>query len=194
MIYLLNGLDSSMMFYILIILLILVVIAIFYLVYTQHREMIKVLGKREENVIKSSKDNLVIENTMSNVELPIIKDNNNLEIVEDKKEVISEVTDREIPNKFDYTQALWQKDEFDLEALSQELEGYSSNRKSIASKYEEEQEEQAIISYDELIRHSNNDNEIVLPIRKKEYIENNSKYAHEEKFLNDLKSLNSTLK
>lgn len=194
MMYLLNGLDSSMMFYILIILLILVVIAIFYLVYTQHREMIKVLGKREDNVIKSSKDNLVIENTMSNVELPIIKDNNNLEIIEDKKEMISEVTDREIPNKFDYTQALWQKDEFDLEALSQELEGYSSNRKSLTSKYEEEQEEQAIISYDELIRQSNNDNEIVLPIRKKDYIENNSKYAHEENFLNDLKNLNSTLK
>ncbi|HAB66049.1 MAG TPA: hypothetical protein DCE23_01645 [Firmicutes bacterium] len=196
MIYMLDGLDNNPIFYILIILLIFIVIAIFYLVYTQHKEMVRMLNKKDNNIIKSSKDNIKIENTISNLELPKFNENNNIEVVEDNKNVrISQITDAEIPDKFDYTQALWQKDEFDLAALSHELENHTQSRKSAASKYEEEQEEQAIISYDELIKQSNNTKKETIASKVKQtVIDSNDKYEHEESFLNDLKELNNTLK
>ncbi len=188
---LLNDIDSSII-YILIIILILIVIAIFYLVYTQHREMVKMLAKNNEKVIKSDKENINIENTMANIELPIMKENNDLEIVKEK--VILPKIETDIPDKFDYTQALWQKDEIDLEKLSQELETRDSSKNRVAT-YEEEQEEQAIISYDELKRKTLQEEKIELPVKKKIVEEQDFKtYEHEEIFLNELKKLRNVLK
>lgn len=200
MIYLLDNWDYNPLFYILIILLIVVVIAIFYLVYTQHKEMLKVLGKKEEKVIKGTKEDLTLENTKTNFELPVLKVENEIELINDNNEIVDNndskymetPTEDIIPDKFDYTKALWQKDDIDLEELSRELKSYPEERKIIASKYEEEMEEQAIISYDELLEQSKKKESFELPKVKKEY--NSENYEHEENFLRDLKSLNERLK
>lgn len=208
MIYLLDNIDYNILFYVLIVLLILVLIAIFYLVYTQHKEMVKILDNKsgEEQIIKSNKENLEIENTKTNFELPVINDNNYLEIIEDKK-VLPEKEKIELPRETkveievtsDNTK-LKQDDEFDLEMVSQKLEEHNNKHQSIASRYEEEQEELAIISYDELIKKKNSEEIIDLPKKKDEIKENintntdTKDYNHEEEFLKELKSLKSILK
>ncbi len=209
MIYLLDNIDYNILFYVLIILLIIVLIAIFYLVYTQHKEMVKILDnkKSEEQVIKSNKENIEIENTKTNFELPVINENSYLEIIEDKEDLqktkaIELPIEKKIEPEEDYQNIeLKQDDDFDLEMVSQKLEEHNNKHQSIASRYEEEQEELAIISYDELIKKKNEeDSSIDLPKIKEEFKENKSNntdtknYDREEEFLKELKSLKSILR
>ena len=81
----------------------------------------------------------------------------------------------------------------ELQNISKDIEENYRDRQNDIDVYEEEQEESAIISYDELLNKTN-----TLPkVEDKKYREidgNNESYSHEEDFLNKLKNLNNNLK
>lgn len=194
--YMLNIIDtiteSDSVFVVLVIVLVAISVAMFYLIYSQNKEM-KALAK--QNRQKNYETKKVFESE----ELP------------DEGPNLVKVTDDKIPDKLEYTKALWQKDDFDLLSVSQELETMPRERKVNMTPYEEEQEEKAIISYDELVNqrnedinysneYKNNENDILVKqvdldkTKKVDLSEiDNKDYKHEEEFLKSLKDLQEVL-
>ena len=87
----------------------------------------------------------------------------------------------------------------DLQSLTKELENIPKGKNIQLTSYEEEQEQTAIISYEELIKQNQQNNENIsemdLPKLSSRKInqENNSSYEHEEEFLKNLKELKKSL-
>ena len=95
-----------------------------------------------------------------------------------------------IPKHLEYTQSLFSNTELEeLQSISKELEENYKDRQSDINVYEEEQEESAIISYDELLSKTQ-----VIPKIEEENEVKSSTYKHEEDFLSKLKDLNNNLK
>lgn len=201
MIYLSNIIDtiteSDSVFLILVIILVAISAAMFYLIYSQNKEMKELARKNSLN----DRDSTKVE---KEEELP-----------EEGPELVK-LTDEKIPDKLEYTQALWQKDDFDLLSVSHELESLPRERKVSLTPYEEEQEEKAIISYDELVNRKNEnisynnefrtaDNDILVKqvdLDKTQKVdlessndicEKDKDYKHEEEFLKSLKDLQKVL-
>ncbi|HIS18321.1 MAG TPA: hypothetical protein IAC02_06915, partial [Candidatus Coprovivens excrementavium] len=128
--------ESDSVFVILVIILVAISAAMFYLIYSQNKEMKELARKNSLN----DRDSTKVE---KEEELP-----------EEGPELVK-LTDEKIPDKLEYTKALWQKDDFDLLSVSHELESLPRERKVSLTPYEEEQEEKAIISYDELVNRKN---------------------------------------
>ena len=106
-----------------------------------------------------------------------------------------ELSKKTIPKPLEYTQTLFSNTELqELQDITKELEENYRDRQSDINVYEEEQEESAIISYEELLSKTQK-----LPkIAEEDIISNSSnedsEYIHEENFLNKLKNLNNNLK
>ena len=87
----------------------------------------------------------------------------------------------------------------DLQSLTKELENIPKGKNIQLTSYEEEQEQTAIISYEELIKQNQQNNENIsemdLPKLSSRKInqENNNSYEHEEEFLKNLKELKKSL-
>lgn len=222
--YLVNFIDSisssDTIFYILMILLTVISIVLFFLIYTQNKEMSRRMKEKslfEDEIVpkveKTSSSVMEVEN-----------------LVNEKKELVP-VTDMEIPDLLELTQSINVVSPVEeLQSITKELETLPRERKIEMTPYEAEQEETAIISYDELIKHNderidniNNQEEVaVQPVELIQNIENeenvdeiinnyidkdenvadvqeennsvNSGYEHEEKYLGSLKALLSTLR
>lgn len=86
-------------------------------------------------------------------------------------------------------------DSLDLQSLTQELSTIPRERVVNLTPYEEEQEEKAIISYDELVNNNygNTDNHVNEIEDKKDRVVNLFDYSHEEEFLDELKELNKSI-
>ena len=207
--YLVNFLDSlstsDTIFYILIFLLTVISLILVFLIYSQNKEMSKQL---KEKSLFADEDLPKQEDTTSTV----------LEVenlVPAKPEVVP-VTDMEIPNLLELTQSFNTVSETDeLQSITRELETLPREKTIKMTPYEAEQEETAIISYDELIKHSEEKNtnvsyenmlleekshksELVGENKKVESSEDkviiNEKYDHEENYLSSLKTLLNMLK
>lgn len=211
--YLVNFLDSlsssDTIFYILIFLLTVISLVLVFLIYSQNKEMSKQL---KEKSLFADEDLPKQEDTTSTV----------LEVenlVPAKPEVVP-VTDMEIPNLLELTQSFNTISETDeLQSITRELETLPRERTIKMTPYEAEQEETAIISYDELIKHSEEKNtnvssnenvlleekgekdsksELVVENKKIESLEDkviiNEEYNHEENYLSSLKTLLNMLK
>lgn len=200
--YIINIIDtitqSDGVFMILVIILVAVSLAMAYLIYSQNREM-KELAK-QNSLFNSESKKVNSEEKLADDQEKIV--DNDIDGVGNKTKLVA-LTDEKIPDKLDYTQALWQKDDFDLLRLSKELESLPRDRKVNLTPYEEEQEEKAIISYDELVNQKN-DNDILI---KKVSLNDeanciddfdddsliNDDYKHEEEYLKSLKELKQIL-
>ncbi len=174
--------DTDFVLYSLIIILIILALILFYLFFTQNK--IKIKNDSENDKTRNY-------NKIDEVEKPAL-----VEIVED-----------EIPDKLDYTQALWQNDLLDLQDITRELEKVPKEKTINMTDYETKQEEEAIISYDELIsrkseslRYDENTNDYLDDVivkqvdlnstSKRELIDDEiGNYEHEEAFLEALKQL-----
>ena len=207
--YLVNFLDSlstsDTIFYILIFLLTVISLILVFLIYSQNKEMSKQL---KEKSLFADEDLPKQEDTTSTV----------LEVenlVPAKPEIVP-VTDMEIPNLLELTQSFNTVSETDeLQSITRELETLPREKTIKMTPYEAEQEETAIISYDELIKHSEEKNtnvsyenmlleekshksELVGENKKVESSEDkviiNEKYDHEENYLSSLKTLLNMLK
>lgn len=189
--------ESDSVFVILVIILVAISAAMFYLIYSQNKEMKELARKNSLN----DRDSTKVE---KEEELP-----------EEGPELVK-LSDEKIPDKLEYTKALWQKDDFDLLSVSHELESLPRERKVSLTPYEEEQEEKAIISYDELVNRKNEnisynnefrtaDNDILVKqvdLDKTQKVdlessndirEKDKDYKHEEEFLKSLKDLQKVL-
>ena len=174
--------------------LVFILIAIIYVIYTQSK------------VLKSTKQEEV-------------KEDINYNIFSVNKDEVSNVTD-EVVTKEEVNEP--KEEVFDLKSISKELESLPRERTVSLTPYELEQEEKAIISYDELVTQSIpvleisrelkeevltpydynleekidlvEKNEQELPEPNKEVKQSiDSKYDHEESFLDNLKNLNNSL-
>lgn len=184
--------DTDFVFYALIIILIILALILFYLVFVQNKTKVK-----NDNVVN-------VQETRKNDET----------ITEEKeKPELVQVVDAEIPDKLEYTQALWQNDFLELQDITRELEQAPKQKKVNMTAYEAEQEEKAIISYDELISkkdeiikydESTNNTLDDIMIRKvdldktakSEIVDDNEEignYVHEEAFLDALKQLQKVI-
>ena len=176
--------------------LVFVIIAIVYLLYSQSK-VNAYNAKQEEiveedityNIFNDNKEEVVEDKNWE--ELPIIE-----ELVEEKKD-----------------------DVFDLKNVTKELESLPKERTIQLTDYEREQEETAIISYDELVTQSIPRLEISKALREevleeydyevkedvveeikeekveepKEIVKSSDNYDHEESFLDGLKDLKNSL-
>ena len=176
--------------------LVFVIIAIVYLLYSQSK-VNAYYAKQEEiveedityNIFNDNKEEVVEDK--NGEELPIIE-----ELVEEKKD-----------------------DVFDLKNVTKELESLPKERTIQLTDYEREQEETAIISYDELVTQSIPRLEISKALREevleeydyevkedvveeikeekveepKEIVKSSDNYDHEESFLDGLKDLKNSL-
>ncbi len=167
--------NSDVLYYILILLLVIISLIMLYLMYTQNREITKQLHLKNNKEDEESKRNE-----------SAIKDTESL----DDREELLEVSRKTIPRHLEYTQTLFSNTELqELQDITKEIESDYRDKVNSISDYEEEQEESAIISYDELLSKTQ-----VIPIVKKEAVSDDIDYRHEEKFLNKLKELNNKLK
>lgn len=177
--------DSDSIFYILMILLALISLILFYLIYTQNKEMVK--KEKEKSLFPGES---VSESSETAVSI------NEVESLE--KPSLIEVSNLEIPDPLELTKSLdLPADMDDLQSLTKELENLPKERKIQMTPYEEEQEETAIISYDELVQQSDRNDKVDfmiedIPMLKKEEVVDMS-YAHEEDFLNSLKDLQTDI-
>jgi len=178
----------------------------FSLIYSQNRQ-IKETIKRKQNKIEEQTSNEpfnIYQETNISEEEPKEDRIEAQEILEEPK--LIELTDMPIPDKLEYTQALWQNDFLDLESISKELETTQKDLKINMTPFEEEQEEKAIISYDELINRAEMTKDYNEPVISKVSLEENNRidskidtestdisYEHEESFLQDLKELKDSL-
>ncbi len=139
-----NSLSSSdTVFYVLMILLTLISVILFYLIYNQNKEMSQKI-----------KDRSLFEDEVINNEVKTstgVKEVENLD-TENVTQKIEE--DIEIPDIKEMTQSINIKEIEDLQSITRELEMLPRERKIEMTPFEAEQEETAIISYDELLRHS----------------------------------------
>ena len=174
------------------ILLTLIAIALFYLIYTQKKETVKQLKERSifseeqvQNVKKVGSPVKEVESLVSE-SIPLI-----------------EVTDMEIPDPLELTRSInIVNDTMELKNITKELESIPKERKVNMTAYEAEQEEKAIISYEELLSHNKEtiseeviadeiDADSVNKVLEKVVV--TTSYDHEEKVLEALKSLLNTL-
>lgn len=175
--------------------LVFILIAIIYLIYNQSK--INAYNTKQEEVVEED----ITYNIFNN-----------------KEEVVEEVKEEEVPK---LEEVVEEKEEvFDLKNVTKELESLPKERTIQLTDYEREQEETAIISYDELVTQSIPRLEISKALReevleeydyeveedvleeiKEEYIEeepkeivrSNDNYDHEESFLDGLKDLKNSL-
>ncbi len=225
--YIMNILDSDAIFYVLIALLACISLAMFYLIYTQNKEISMEMQRRREmhkvdEDEKLTKD-LIDLDTMRKEEV----------ILHSNRDDLLEPTDMKIPDSLEYTQSIYMlneeelvktsdleisdiynqsqsnklEDKDDLQAITRELEMIPRERKIDMTPYEEEQEEKAIISYDELLSKTSQvnldyneiNNELPIEVPKiKKVVEEKEKvevisYEHEEEFLRTLKQLQELL-
>jgi len=171
--------NSDFLYYVLIILLIVISLAMLYLVYSQNREITKQLEQKKLDALKKEeKDPKDIEGS------PFTE----LESL-DGREQLLEVSKQTIPQPLEYTQTLFSNSELEeLQNITRELESGYKDKKTIIDDYEEEQEETAIISYEELLSKTQTIQKVEEDVPKSE------NYKHEEDFLERLKNLNNSLK
>lgn len=212
--------NSDVVFYGLIILLSIISVILFYLIYTQNKEMSK---KMMEKSVFSESDRVV--NKEEIVKQPITV--NEVEALDTKTELIQPV-EMDIPDPLELTKSLQLNDSIeDLQSLTKELETIPRERTIKMTPYEAEQEETAIISYDELVKQNDKTQEIDfipvdevdtavaqvdnnlevpfveevtvtedVPVKEEIIIDDivDTVYSHEEGFLKSLKSLQNSMR
>lgn len=212
--------NSDVVFYGLIILLSIISVILFYLIYTQNKEMSK---KMMEKSVFSESDRVVNKEEM--VKQPITV--NEVEALDTKTELVQPV-EMDIPDPLELTKSLQLNDSIeDLQSLTKELETIPRERTIKMTPYEAEQEETAIISYDELVKQNDKTQEIdFIPVDEVDTavakVDNNLEvpfveevtvtedvpvkediiiddivdtvYSHEEGFLKSLKSLQNSMR
>ena len=176
--------------------LVFVIIAIVYLLYSQSK--VNTYNTKQEEVIEED------------ISYNIFNDNKE-EVVEDKNEEELPIIEELVEEK--------REDVFDLKNVTKELESLPKERTIQLTDYEREQEETAIISYDELVTQSIPRLEISKALREevleeydyevkedvveeikeekveepKEIVKSSDNYDHEESFLDGLKDLKNSL-
>jgi hypothetical protein len=156
--------------------------------YTQNKEISKHLMERQNNERKKEAE--------QQAEISKFKEIDSL----DGREELLEVSKMTIPKHLEYTQTLFSNTELqELQDIAKDLEDNYKDRKNDIEIYEEEQEESAIISYEELLSKTQAIPKIgeIEEIKKdtpKEVKITDEAYSHEEDFLNRLKNLNNNLK
>lgn len=212
--------NSDVVFYGLIILLSIISVILFYLIYTQNKEMSK---KMMEKSVFSESDRVVNKEEM--VKQPITV--NEVEALDTKTELVQPV-EMDIPDPLELTRSLQLNDSIeDLQSLTKELETIPRERTIEMTPYEAEQEETAIISYDELVKQNDKPQEIGfipadevdaaiaqvdnnleapfvekvtitedVPVKEEIIIDDivDTVYSHEEGFLKSLKSLQNSMR
>lgn len=212
--------NSDVVFYGLIILLSIISVILFYLIYTQNKEMSK---KMMEKSVFSESDRVV--NKEEIVKQPITV--NEVEALDTKTELVQPV-EMDIPDPLELTKSLQLNDSIeDLQSLTKELETIPRERTIKMTPYEAEQEETAIISYDELVKQNDKTQEIDfipvdevdtavaqvddnlevpfveevtvtedVPVKEEMIIDDivDTVYSHEEGFLKSLKSLQNSMR
>ena len=212
--------NSDVVFYGLIILLSIISVILFYLIYTQNKEMSK---KMMEKSVFSESDRVV--NKEEIVKQPITV--NEVEALDTKTELVQPV-EMDIPDPLELTKSLQLNDSIeDLQSLTKELETIPRERTIKMTPYEAEQEETAIISYDELVKQNDKTQEIDfipvdevdtavaqvdnnlevpfveevtvtedVPVKEEIIIDDivDTVYSHEEGFLKSLKSLQNSMR
>lgn len=212
--------NSDVVFYGLIILLSIISVILFYLIYTQNKEMSK---KMMEKSVFSESDRVVNKEEM--VKQPITV--NEVEALDTKTELVQPV-EMDIPDPLELTKSLQLNDSIeDLQSLTKELETIPRERTIKMTPYEAEQEETAIISYDELVKQNDKPLEIDfipadevdaavaqvdnnlevpfveevtitedVPVKEEIIIDDvvDTVYSHEEGFLKSLKSLQNSMR
>lgn len=185
--------GSDTFFYILMILLTLIAIALFYLIYTQKKETVKQL---KEKSIFTTSQNVEEKKSGSTVK--------EVESLVPEVTPLVPITEMEIPDHLELTRSInTVNDTMELKNITKELESIPKERKVNMTPYEAEQEEKAIISYDELL---NQNKDVIIEtsdISSESEVDVNkvldnvvvtTSYAHEEKVLESLKALLNTLK
>ena len=196
--------ENELFFYVIIIMLVFIAICLFVLIFNQNKQLEARLTKDIDDKIEDMKEEAIDQ--IDTKELPIIKE----EIETFDEEITNGDINEEVPISISELE--------NLQSLTKELELAPKMKAVNLTQYEVEQEERAIISYDELISKSDNvsivysdtntnDNVLVKkvdlektgkieldPIKK----EINSRvnvisYEHEESFLNALKDLQDLL-
>jgi hypothetical protein len=194
--------GSDLLFYALMILLVFVTIVLSYLIYSQNKEMAKKLKNNSLFEEEASKDVEITKNVVKEVESLVVEEPQ-----------IVPITEMSIPDYLELTQSINLSSESEeLQNITRELETLPKERKIEMTPFEAEQEETAIISYDELVRHVDDDvktnNEIVkddfidkdvsidvvLPVSNLNDNSASDEYKHEENFLNGLKTLSNMLR
>lgn len=184
--------SSDVIFYILMIVLTMISVILFYLMYSQNKELVKNKKEKSEVVIKKVEEKTI----------PLeVKEVESLE-----RPSIIEPTSLEIPEPLELTQSIYlNSDTTELQNITKELEKAPKDRNVEMTAYEAEQEEKAIISYDELVKHSkescvedimeDNDNvsEFEIKNNNDDIFEFDGLYRHEEGVLKALKELNNLL-
>ena len=184
MMYLINFMydltSSDLVYYILIVLLIVISLAMLYLMYTQNKELSDQIKAKTKKQPKR------------NNHKPTVSSYQQVDSLDGREELL-EVSRMTIPKHLEYTQTLFSNSELqELQGISKEIEENYKERQNDIDTYEEEQEESAIISYDELVNKKQNDNKVVEESNVN--IETDEDYRHEEDFLSKLKNLNNDLK
>ena len=171
--------NSDALYYILIILLVIISLVMVYLMYSQNKELSKHLMEKNKQVKNEEKEE--------------IKKYEEIESLDGREELL-EVSRMTIPKHLEYTQSLFSNTELEeLQSISKDIEENYKERQNDIDTYEEEQEESAIISYDELLSKT----QVIPKVEEKEIIETkvvDENYSHEEDFLNRLRNLNDNLK
>lgn len=180
--------NSDALYYVLIILLVIISLVMVYLMYTQNKEISKHLMERQNNERKKEAE--------QQPEISKFKEIDSL----DGREELLEVSKMTIPKHLEYTQTLFSNTELqELQDIAKDLEDNYKDRKNDIEIYEEEQEESAIISYEELLSKTQaipkiEEIEEIKKDTQKEVKITDEAYSHEEDFLNRLKNLNNNLK
>lgn len=171
--------NSDALYYILIILLVIISLVMVYLMYSQNKELSKHLMEKNKQVKNEEKEE--------------IKKYEEVESLDGREELL-EVSRMTIPKHLEYTQSLFSNTELEeLQSISKDIEENYKERQNDIDTYEEEQEESAIISYDELLSKT----QVIPKVEEKEIKETkvvDENYSHEEDFLNRLRNLNDNLK
>lgn len=171
--------NSDALYYILIILLVIISLVMVYLMYSQNKELSKHLIEKNKQVKNEEKEE--------------IKKYEEVESLDGREELL-EVSRMTIPKHLEYTQSLFSNTELEeLQSISKDIEENYKDRQNDIDTYEEEQEESAIISYDELLSKT----QVIPKVEEKEIKETkvvDENYSHEEDFLNRLRNLNDNLK
>ena len=194
--------GSDLLFYALMILLVFVTIVLSYLIYSQNKEMAKKLKNNSLFEEEASKDVEITKNVVKEVESLVVEEPQ-----------IVPITEMSIPDYLELTQSINLSSESEeLQNITRELETLPKERKIEMTPFEAEQEETAIISYDELVRHVDDDVKINNEIVKDDFIDKDvsidvvlpvsnlndnsasDEYKHEENFLNGLKTLSNMLR
>lgn len=184
--------SSDAIFYILMIILTMISVILFYLIYSQNKELVKSKKEKPVAVIKQVEEKTI----------PLeVKEVESLE-----RPSIIEPTSLDIPEPLELTQSIYlNSDTTELQNITKELENAPKDRNVEMTAYEAEQEEKAIISYDELVKHSKESNvedlvedndkfsEFEIKNDNDDTFEFDGLYRHEEGVLKALKELNNLL-